>query len=88
MDESESENLSVADEFLSNDNLKFLVACTRKAGSGHTGIIADTIVGTAIAPAVAATVATAAVVTTYNLHREFVEREREKIKILRDCASQ
>ena len=88
MDESESENLSVADDFRSNDNLKFLIACTRKAGSRHAGIIAGTMVGTAIAPAVAATVATAAVVTTYNLHREFVEREREKIKILRDCASQ
>ena len=87
MDESESENFSVADEFLSNDNLKFLVACTRKAGSRHAGIIAGTMVGTAIAPAVAATVATAAVVTTYNLHREFVEREREDKNIEGLCKS-
>jgi hypothetical protein len=31
-----------------------------------------------IAPVLAATVAAAAVVTTYNLHQEFVKRERER----------
>jgi hypothetical protein len=87
MDESESENFSVANEFLPNDNLKFLIACTRKAGSGHAEIIACTIVGAVIAPVLAATVATATVVTTYNLHQEFVEREREEENIEGLCKS-
>jgi hypothetical protein len=54
-------------------------------------ITAFAIVVAEIAPVVTATVATAAVVTTYSLHQEFVEGERDKGRyktlILRDCAN-
>jgi hypothetical protein len=62
-----------------------VTASTRKSGSGQLGvndgadvkITAFAIVEAEIAPVVAATVAAAAVVTTYSLYQDFVEGERE-----------